>query len=169
MFYTLPSMVDGFAVTASYNPSGSGTDSATSVGVTYTGVEGLSVSYGMGDDTTVGNAGEGTALKASYAIGSVTVAYSNYEFDTTGTASDDDTTSYKVSYTVSDELSISYGAEEVQRPGKTEDAEFAGITASYTAGGMTISASMQTADNMDGSTTSTQDRERWALGLSFAF
>ncbi len=169
MFYTLPSMVDGFALTASYTPSGSGTDSATSLGVTYTGVEGLSVSYGMGDDTTVGNAGEGTALKASYAIGSVTVAYSNYEFDTTGTSSDDDTTSYKVSYTVSDELSISYGAEEVERPGKTEDAEFAGVTASYTAGGMTISASMQTADNMDGSTTSTQDRERWALGLSFAF
>jgi len=169
MLYTLPSMVDGFAVTASYTPSGTGTDSATSVGLTYTGVEGLSVSYGMGDDTSVGNAGEGTALKASYAIGSVTVAYSNYEFDTTGTASDDDTTSYKVSYTVSDELSISYGAEEVQRPGKTEDAEFAGISASYTAGGMTISAAMQTADNMDGTTTSTQDRERWALGLSFAF
>ena len=169
MFYTLPDMGDGFAITASYTPTGTTADSATSVAATYTGVEGLTVSYGIGDDTSVGNAGEGTALKASYAIGSVTVAYSNYEFDTTGTTTDDDTTSYKVSYTVSDELSISYGAEEVTRPGKTEDAEFAGISASYTAGGMTISASMQTADNMDGTTTSTQDRERWALGLSFAF
>ena len=89
--------------------------SATSIAATYTGVEGLTVSYGQGDDTSVGNKGEGTALKASYAIGSFTAAYSNYEFDTTGTASDDDTSSYKVSYTVSDELSISYGSETVER------------------------------------------------------
>jgi len=34
---------------------------------------------------------------------------------------------------------------------------------------MTISAAMQTADNMDGTTTATQDRERWALSASFAF
>ena len=39
----------------------------------------------------------------------------------------------------------------------------------YTAGGMTISASMAEIDNMDGTTTATQDSERWALGLSFAF
>ena len=43
------------------------------------------------------------------------------------------------------------------------------ISASYTAGGMTVSATSMEIDNMDGSTTSTQDRERWALGLSFAF
>ena len=66
MFYTFPSMVDGLGLTASYTPTGSGTDSATSYAATYTGVEGLSVSYGVGDDTTVGNAGEGTAIKASY-------------------------------------------------------------------------------------------------------
>ena len=39
--------------------------------------------------------------------GSFTVGYSNYEFDNDGTASDDDTSSYKVSYAVSDELSVS--------------------------------------------------------------
>jgi outer membrane protein OmpU len=148
MFYTFPSMVDGLGLTASYNPAGSGTDSATSYAATYTGVEGLSVSYGVGDDTTVGNAGEGTAIKASYAIGSITASYSNYEFDTTGTASDDDTTSYKVSYTVSDELSISYGSETVERPSKV-DGEYEKISASYTSGGMTLTASMSDAANMD--------------------
>ncbi len=168
MFYTFPSMVDGLGLTASYTPTGSGTDSATSYAATYTGVEGLSVSYGVGDDTTVGNAGEGTAIKASYAIGSITASYSNYEFDTTGTASDDDTTSYKVSYTVSDELSISYGSETVERPSKV-DGEYEKISASYTSGGMTLTASMSDAANMDGSNTATQDRELWALGLSFAF
>jgi hypothetical protein len=34
---------------------------------------------------------------------------------------------------------------------------------------MTISAAMQDAENIDGTTTVTEDRERWALGLSFAF
>ena len=168
MLYTLPAMVDGLSISAGYTPTGTTASSATSYSATYTGVEGLSVSYGKGDDTTVGNKGEGTALKASYAMGSFTVAYSNYEFDTTGTASDDDTSSYKVSYTVSDELSITYGSETVERPSKT-DGEYESITAAYTAGGMTVTASMKDAANMDGSTTATQDRELWSLGLSFAF
>ena len=168
MFYTFPSMVDGLALTASYTPTGSGTDSATSYAATYTGVEGLSVSYGVGDDTSVGNKGEGTALKASYALGSITAAYSTYEFDTTGTSSDDETTSYKLSYTVSDELSVSYGSETVER-GTLKDGEYEKISASYTSGGMTLTASMADAANMDGTTTATQDREVWALGLSFAF
>ena len=168
MLYTLPAMVDGLSISAGYTPTGTTASSATSYSATYTGVEGLSVSYGKGDDTTVGNKGEGTALKASYAMGSFTVAYSNYEFDTTGTASDDDTSSYKVSYTVSDELSITYGSETVERPSKT-DGEYESITAAYTAGGMTITASMKDAANMDGTTNATQDRELWSLGLSFAF
>ena len=50
-----------------------------------------------------------------------------------------------------------------------QDVETWKISASYTAGGMTVSATSMEIDNMDGSTTSTQDRERWALGLSFAF
>jgi outer membrane protein OmpU len=168
MMYTFPSMVDGLSLNASYTPTGTGTDSAMSYAGTYTGIEGLTVSYGIGDNTAVGNPGEGTALKASYAMGSITVGYSNYEFDTTGTASDDEITGYKVSYTVSDELSVTYGSETIERPGK-QDGEYASLSASYTAGGMTITAAMQDAENMDGTTTATQDRERWSLGLSFAF
>ena len=168
IFYTLPSMVDDLSVTASYTPTGTGTDSAMSYAATYSGVEGLSVSYGVGDDTSVGNKGEGTAMKASYAMGSFTVAYSDYSFDTTGTSSDDDTTSYKLSYTVSDDLSISYGSETVER-GTLKDGEYDSISASYTSGGMTLSAYMKEAENMDGTTTATQDREVWGLGLSFAF
>ena len=168
IFYTLPSMVDDLAVTASYTPTTTGADSAMSYAATYSGVEGLSVSYGIGDDTSVGNKGEGTAMKASYAMGSFTLAYSDYSFDTTGTASDDDTTSYKLSYTVSDDLSITYGSETVER-GTLKDGEYDSISASYTTGGMTVSAYMKEAENMDGTTTATQDREVWGLGLSFAF
>ena len=67
MMYTLPSVMDDLALNVSYLPAGSTTDSATGYGATFTGVEGLSVSYATGDDNTVGNTGDGTVLKASYA------------------------------------------------------------------------------------------------------
>ena len=79
----------------------------TAVGysATYTGVDGLSVSYGAGDGTN--DTTDATAMKASYAYGPVTVAYSNYEYDAANTSADNETTSFKISYTVSDEISIS--------------------------------------------------------------
>ena len=166
MLYTLPALMDGLSVNASFNPSGTSTESAMGYSATYTGVEGLTLSYGSGDGTSANTSAD--VMKASYAYGPVTVAYSNYEYDADGTSSDDDTTSYKVSYTVSDEISVSYGSETVER-GTLQDVETSRISASYTAGGMTISATMDEIENMDGTTTATQDRERWALGASFAF
>jgi outer membrane protein OmpU len=166
MMYTLPAIMDGVAINASYTPRGTGADSSTAWNVTYTGVEGLSASYAMGDGAAESQ--DGTAFKLSYAFGPITAGYSTYEHDTTGTAADDDTTGYQISYTVSDELSVTYGAEEVER-GALQDVETMMISTAYTAGGMTISASMAEIDNMDGTTTVSQDRERWALGLSFAF
>ena len=167
MMYTTPAIMDGLSLSASYLPNALAADTAIGYSATYTGVEGLSVSYGTGDGTD--SATSADAFKASYAYGPVTVAYSNYEYDTTGTTSDDDTSSFKVSYTVSDEISISYGSETVERPGKAEDGEYSSISASYTAGGMTITGTMMDAENMDGSATATQDRDRWALSASFAF
>ena len=166
MMYTLPAMVDGVAINASYTPRTKAVKSTTSVAATYTGVEGLSVSYGMGDGGDEST--DGTAFKMSYAFGPITAGYSTYEHDTTGTTSDDDTTGYSISYTVSDEISVSYGAEEVER-GTLEDVETMKISAAYTAGGMTLSGSMSEVDNLDGTTAASQDRDRWALGLSFAF
>ena len=34
---------------------------------------------------------------------------------------------------------------------------------------MTITAAMNEIENIDGTTTATEDRERWALSASFAF
>ena len=48
MMYTLPAMVDGVAVNASYTPRGTGADSTVAYGVTYTGVEGLTASLRYG-------------------------------------------------------------------------------------------------------------------------
>ena len=167
MMYTLPSLMDGLTANVSYQPTGSGGDSAVGYGLTYTGVEGLSVSYATGDDNSVGNVNSATMLKGSYAYGPVTVAYSDYEYDAQTDTADDEMTSYKISYTVSDELSVSYGQEEITT--NSTSAEYEMISASYTAGGMTITASMSDAVDRDGTTTATMDNERWALGASFAF
>jgi outer membrane protein OmpU len=164
--YALPTIADGLAVNVSYLPTGSAAQSAVGYSATYSGVDGLSVSYGAGDGTD--DTTDATAMKASYAYGPVTVAWSNYEYDASGTTADNETSSFKLSYTVSDEISISYGEETIEE-GTSSDVETKGITASYTAGGMTISASSQEIENSAGTTAATEDRERWALSASFAF
>ena len=172
MFYTLPSMVDGLAVNASYKPRGTGRASATGLSATYSGVEGLSVSYGVTDiETAVSTtSGDQTVMKASYAYGPVTIGYSNSDYDLGLASSDQETTSYNISYMVSDALSISYGTEEISSgAASTVDAEYEGFKASYTSGGMTISASMMDGENTANTTDSVEDLEYWSLGLSFAF
>ena len=49
------------------------------------------------------------------------------------------------------------------------DAKYSVIKASYTTGGMTLTASQAQGDNVSYSTAATEDREVWALGASFAF
>jgi outer membrane protein OmpU len=167
MMYTLPSLMDGLTANVSYQPAKEGGDSAMGIGATYTGVEGLSITYATGDDNSVGNVNSATMLKGSYAYGPVTVAYSDYEYDAQTDSADDEMTSYKLSYTISDELSVSYGTEEITT--NSTSAEYERISASYTAGGMTITATMDEARDRNGTTTATMDNERWALGASFAF
>ena len=166
MTYTVPAIMDGVSIMASYLPTGSGAESATGVAITYTGIDGLSATYASGDGTSDGT--DQTVMKASYAVGPVTLGFSNHEYDTSGTSSDNDMRGYKVSYTVSDEISVTYGQETIEE-GTSEDVETTSLSASYTAGGMTITASMQEIENIDGTTNATEDRERWALGASFAF
>ena len=185
IFYTLPSLVDGLSVSASYNPqiasgalaSTPGNETELGYSATYTGIEGLSLSYGKTDLERVGTKADGssnvrkgdqTAWKASYAYGPVTVAATNSDYDIAGTASDQETSSYKISYTVSDAISIGYGTEEISKVGSV-DAEFDGFSASYTAGGMTISANMQDGKNIAHATGAAGQVEYWGLGLSFAF
>jgi outer membrane protein OmpU len=176
IMYTLPSLMDDLAISASYNPSISGTtpgnEAEIGLSATYTGVEGLSLSYGVTDLDRAGTATDGdqTAWKASYVYGSVTVAATNSEYDVTGTASDQEVSSYKISYTVSDAISIGYGSETISTSTSGElDAEYDGFNASYTAGGMTISAAMQDGSEIAHSTAVAEDVEYWSLGLSFAF
>jgi outer membrane protein OmpU len=142
LMYTLPSIMDDLSAQVSYSAGGLAKASSTAIGLTYTGVEGLSASYGSGElSTTSANAsGTATTMKASYAMGSFTAAYSNNEVDYDGTGSDVEVSSIKVSYTVTDDLSITYGEETHEQDGSAIDEEYESISASYTTGGMTVTA-----------------------------
>ncbi len=171
LFYTLPSMVDGLSVFANYNPQGTRRESSTGFGVTYTGVEGLTAKYAVSDEvgTTTALSGDQTVWNLSYVYGPVTVSASNSDFDVGTSSSDQETSSFAVSYTISDELSVTYGEDTIEKGGDPTDAEYSVIKGSYTAGGMTISASMKDGENVAHGTASNQDFEYWSLGASFAF
>jgi len=171
-FYTSPELVDGLTVTASFGPKAAATESKTGFGVNYTGMEGLTVKYAVADvvkSNTATENGDSTVLSLSYAYGPVTLAYSDMAYDIGTADSDVDTTAMKISYTISDELSVSYAQETVDRSDAAVDAEYEGITAAYTTGGMTLSAGMYEADSASFTTATNEDYEKWTLGASFAF
>ena len=58
---------------------------------------------------------------------------------------------------------------EIDLGSSTTDAEYSAFVASYTAGGMTITAKMEAAENVDGSTNANADVDYWFLGATFAF
>ena len=172
--YTMPTIMDGVAVNLSYEPQQSGNtiDSGMGYAVTYTGIEGLTVAYSESDivGTTSDLSGDQTAWKVSYAYGPVTATMTSSEYDVVTTTADQDVNSIAVSYTISDEMSVTYGTESIESSTAGDsDAEYTVLKGSYTAGGMTISAQMKEGENVDHSTNSNADFEYWGLGLAFAF
>ena len=173
MLYTLPTLVDGLSVKTSYVPKGAADSeyaSAVDFAVAYTGVDGLTVGYAMGEDnSTKLTLADVDTMYAKYAYGPVTVAYSFTERDEATAENDREHTAYSVAYTLSDNISVSYGVSEQAKSSvaASVDEEVSGITASYTSGGMTIAGAMIDIDNQ-GFSANTQS-EAWELSLSFAF
>ena len=170
--YTSPELAEGLTLVGSYQPQGSNRESATGIGINYTGFDGLTINYANTDmvSTTAALSGDNEVMKVSYVYGSFTGTYSNLEHSTGTTASNSESTSYAVSYSVSDDLSITYGSETHESgTAGDQDAEIDGISFSYTAGGMTLSGSMKDGENLVYGTNTVEDREQWTLGASFAF
>ena len=168
LLWALPTFVDGLDTKVSYTGASAGKDSQISYALTYSGIEGASISYGFGE-TGGTDAAEGTdvtTMKASFAFGPVSAGMSINDYAApTGTASEEQS-SYKVSYSITDELSVSYGSETHETTGQSFDEEFSQISVAYTTGGLTLSASQTDAEN---ATTSGNEEEMWNVGLSFAF
>ena len=175
MLYTLPSLMDDLTLKAGYSPGSAGGQSATSYSATFTGVEGLTASYGFGETNTIGSEAEQTVMKASYAYGSFTISASqnDYKYDD-ATQNDEEVSSWQIAYTVSDDISVSYGSETRDTEGSTNtvDEEAEALNVSYTTGGVTLSATSYEFTGRNNSNTegpTTGDTERWALSETFAF
>ena len=170
--YTSPSFAEGLNFTVSYNPQKSNsTGSEMGYGVNYSGFEGLTLNYATMDIVTGTDSTDGDVdvLKASYAYGPVTATYSALDYDVSDTSTAKETTSYALSYTITDDLSVTYGSETHESGDSSNDIEIDGISVSYTTGGMTISAASQSGENFNHSTSSNLDVDYWSLGASFAF
>ena len=168
LVYKLPTMIDGLALAGSYQAKTKSGSGSSAFGGTYTGVEGLSVSYGSGNtEEVLGEIGDQVVMKASYVYGSFTLGVSNSDFDHSTNTIDQEVDSISIGYTVSDSISVTYGEETIDRSGQAVDIEVDGISLAYTSGGMTATFAQVKADNSDH--TAALDKEVWKIGLSFAF
>jgi outer membrane protein OmpU len=166
LFYTLPEVMDGLAITASMSPGRAAQETHTAFGLVYTGYEGLTLKYGSGDSGAPGSEIESTTMMASYALGSITASVSQTEADKTG-AANRQVDSFQIAYTLTDDLSVTYGNETFDLTGNATDEEVEAIGVSYTSGGMTISANQYEAKGAGNTAGAKSDK--WSLSASFAF
>jgi outer membrane protein OmpU len=168
------SSVEGVTLEASYVPStGTVTSGSTDFGVTYTGIDGLTIGLATGTDSTGGSTAEvdESAMYVTYAYDAFTFGVQSNESDSETAGADSEFMAYAVSYAVSDELSISFGHSEIDREGTSTvvDAttEASAISASYTMGSMAIKGTRASVDNAGGNQD--RDGDAYAVELSFAF
>ena len=168
--YTNSAIMDDVTIGLDYIPSdgSSELESSSAATIKYTGIEGLTLGAGMGEDNGEGSADSDdvTAFNITYAMDAITVGYSSYEEDSNAANSDVEITAVGISYAVSDDLSVSLNSSETAIEGSS-DQDALGISASMVVGSMTLSANHNSIENVGG--TEGKDRSGYALGLKFAF
>jgi outer membrane protein OmpU len=161
------SVSDAIALKAAYKPSkGTALESSTEIGIAYTGIEGLTVKAAMGENNTAADQIDLSVFSANYAAGPITVGIQTNESDR-GTGTDEEFTAYGVSYAVSDDVSVSYGVSSLDYSSTLEDQESSAVSVSFTAGGVAISASHQSTDNVAGAAAT--DNTSYEINFSFSF
>jgi hypothetical protein len=178
-FYQNSSLMDGVTIGLDYIPSDGQTqiESSTAATIKYTGIDGLTIGAGVGEDNGEGpsDSDDVTAFNVTYAMDAISVGFSSYEVDTNSATNstagsthvgDTTLTAMGISYAVSDDLSISLNSSETEIEG-LKDQEATGISASLVIGSMTLSANHNKVENVGG--TDGKDRSGYAMGLSFAF
>ena len=84
MRYDNTTAVEGLKISASYVPSGTGeVESSVDYGLEYTGYEGLTLGYAMGENNAAGGTSntDNDTMYVKYAYGPVTVGYQKSEID----------------------------------------------------------------------------------------
>jgi len=171
--YTSGDLVDGFKISASYVPADGTTEveSSTDFAVEYTGMEGLTVGYAVGENNAEGgtNNTDSTTMYIKYAYGPVTVGYQESELDANAATNDDDFEAMGITYQVTDDLTIGYNESSYNDGNKAVDQENSNISAAYTMGSMTLSVAIAEEKNRGGSTQIADDVKGYAIDLGFAF
>jgi len=147
---------------------GAGTDKT--FGLTYTGIENMTLVAGIGEVNPGQVAGgqDETVWGIKYAVAGITVAYMQTEIDIGGAnAADEEGTHMGISFAVNDDVTVSYGVQDVDITGKSEDEKNSGLGISYTMGSMSVAAYAGKTENGNG--VATADDEGKGLTLSIAF
>ena len=162
-------IMDGLALKAGYVPSGTANvDGSLDYGIHYTGIEGLDVYAAMGENNDAANAADVSMMMVKYTAGALSVGYQVNETDFGTGTSDEDFTALGVSYAVSDDLSVSLNTSNIDFESTTlDDQEATAVSFSHTSGGMTISGSYGSMDNVAGS--SSADNSAYEINFKFAF
>ena len=172
MRYDNTTAVEGLKISASYVPSGTGeVESSVDYGLEYTGYDGLTIGYAMGENNAAGGAGntDNDTMYVKYAYGPVTVGYQKSEIDANTANATDEWTAYGVTYAVSDNLSVGYGESTYDAGSSATDQENSNLSVSYTQGGMTLAAGFAEEKNRGGLTTAVNDVKGYDISLAFAF
>jgi len=148
-----------------------GATSSSSIGIQYpVGDTGLTIFGGTGTQgaATAATEVDHDTVGLKYVIGAITASYQQNDLDRSGASEDLESTIYGVSFSVNDDLSISYARHETESSTATTlDSTADGISIAYSMGGMTISAYHNDADNVGNVANTTADATE--VVLSFAF
>jgi outer membrane protein OmpU len=168
--YNNSSLMDGLSATISYTPSDNTVEveSSTSYAVAYTGIDGLTIGGGAGEDNGAAASLDITNMYVKYAMDAFTLGYQASESDSETASSDYDMTAIGVSMAVTDDLTVAINSNTIEYEDSTKsDQEALGLSASTVMGSMTFAFAYNTIDNVGG--TATSDRSGYDLNLAFAF
>ena len=163
----------GIGVYASYQNAHTAENSSdTSLGVKFSGVEGLEIGYAAGENEASSTHDiDHSVAYITYAMGSVTIGATMNDVDDSANDTGTDDSSmhgYSASFAVNENFSISAGVNNVEWVASgLSDQEASGFSASYTMGSITIGGAMNTMDNVNGQAT--DDKETTEINFALAF
>ena len=170
--YSTGSMIDGVTIKSSYTPQGTGeAESSLDFAVEYTGYDGLTLGYAIGEDNAVLGTGsfDVDTMYIKYVYGAATMGYQTSEKEGNTPANSDEFKAWGITYAVSEDFSVGYGSSSVNLGDATVDQETSNVSFSYTMGGMSVTGSFVDQENNGGSTHANADRKGYDIGLAFAF
>jgi len=144
--------------------------------LTHSGLyDGLNVFAGYSDisqNATIGDR-ESRAIGLTYAIGGATLGYQYSKDDKVGADTYYENQAYGISFSVNDNLSVSYGIHESDKVGAAGSAtvtlEGESIQVAYTVGGASIKFAETSVDNRNYTTGTSANKEGRTVALTLAF